>query len=45
MSDGLVSLGRNSESDMDDTHLYLGSVFEVKEHERLSHTVSWVFIC
>lgn len=42
--EGLIALGRNAKSDMDDRNLYLGSIFEVKgEYERLSDTLSWVF--
>lgn len=41
MSDGVISLGRDSESDMDDTYLYLGPVFEVKDDcEKLSYILS-----
>lgn len=42
--EGLISLGRNAKSDMDDRNLYLGSIFEVKgEQERFSQIVMGFF--
>lgn len=44
MSEGLISLGRNEESDMNNRKFYLESMFEVKgEYEKFSHILSWIF--